>query len=107
MKEPTTRLQKNILRAMKAGNELTDMGRGYGIYMGETRVFQVGSPAVPVKSRISLATVKSMVENGFIRQVNGQRENGNRYITFEVVSVMSPEVVRPMTRRGADMEMRK
>lgn len=101
MKKPTTRQQESILRAMKAGNELTDMGRGYGIYMGETRVFQIGAPSVSIKSRVSRATVKNMVENGLIRQVTRRRENGNSYVAFEVVSVLSLEAVAAANDRPA------
>lgn len=87
MQVSATKLQQNILDAMKAGNDLTAMGRSFGIYMGETRAMYAGGPQVPVKTKIARKTVKAMVEKGLISAVTRQIANGNRYPAFDLVCV--------------------
>lgn len=69
---------------MSAGKEMTDMGRSYGIFMGEKRSLQAGQPSVEIKTKVLKSTVKQMIEKGLIHQVTKRRENGNSYITFEL-----------------------
>lgn len=85
MNKPTTKLQRDIIRAVKEGNELTDMGRSYGINLGKTRVVHSGSAPVPIKTRVSALTINCMLESGLIKKSTKTRPNGNAYITFELV----------------------
>lgn len=85
MNKPATKLQRDIIQAIRNGKELTDMGRGYGIYLGETRVVHSGSAPVAIKTRVTSITVNSMVENDLIKKVTKKRPNGNSYIAFDLI----------------------
>ena len=84
MSADPTKLQQKIMVAMSSGKELTDMGRSYGIFMGEMRILQAGQSPVEVKTKILKSTVNQMVQKGLIRQVTKKRENGNSYLAFEI-----------------------
>lgn len=90
MNKPATKLQRDIIQAIREGKELTDMGRGYGIYLGETRAVHSGSAPVAIKTRVSAVTINSMVENGLIKKATKKHPNGNAYIAFELVDQNSP-----------------
>lgn len=92
MNKQATKLQRNIIQAIRDGNELTDMGKSYGIYLGETRVIHSGHPAVAIKTRVSALTINNMVENCLIKRVTKRRPNGNSYITFDLIE---QNTVRP------------
>lgn len=96
MNKPSTKLQRDIIQAIRDGKELTDMGRSYGIYLGKTRVVHSGDAPVAIKTRISAITINSMVENGFLKSSTKKRPNGNAYIAFELVDQNSPHQAPPI-----------
>ena len=64
-----TKIQKMVFQAMTEGKTLSATYGAFEIDLGERRRVVAGGELQPIKTRVSMSTVKSMVDKGLIIRV--------------------------------------